>query len=167
MGAPEAMHHFHVGDRVRVKHANASGNPRTPAYVRGKRGIVTALHGSIDNPLDHRGVYPPLSCCSRFARCLAARAKTRSRWTCTRTGWHPPRPHAEAGTRAKCRGLEAQTRWLAQLEGPVTGASGVSFAKRDPARVWHLREVPAGRGLGNPQKGWLAEGLHLANIRAP
>jgi len=60
MGAPEAMHHFHVGDRVRVKHANPSGNPRTPAYVRGKRGIVTALHGSIDNPLDHRGVYPPL-----------------------------------------------------------------------------------------------------------
>jgi len=44
MGAPEAMHHFHVGDRVRVKHANPSGNPRTPAYVRGKRGIVTALH---------------------------------------------------------------------------------------------------------------------------
>ena len=60
MGAPEAMHHFHVGDRVRVKHANPSGNPRTPAYVRGKNGIVTALHGSIDNPLDHRGVYPPL-----------------------------------------------------------------------------------------------------------
>jgi hypothetical protein len=60
MSAPKAMHHFHVGDRVRVKHANPSGNPRTPAYVRGKRGIVTALHGSIDNPLDHRGVYPPL-----------------------------------------------------------------------------------------------------------
>src|SRR5262249_60818138 len=106
-------------------------------------------------------------CCPGFAGFWAARAKTRSRWTCTRTGWPPPRPHAEAGTRAKCRGLEAQTRWLAQLEGPVTGASGVSFAKRAPARVWHLREVPAGRGLGNPQKGWLAEGLHLANIRAP
>jgi hypothetical protein len=60
MGAPEAMHRFHVGDRVRVKHANPSGIPRTPAYVRGKSGIVTALHGSIDNPLDHRGVYPPL-----------------------------------------------------------------------------------------------------------
>jgi hypothetical protein len=28
--------------------------------VRGKRGIVTALHGSIINPLDHRGMYPPL-----------------------------------------------------------------------------------------------------------
>jgi len=60
MGTPEAMHRFHVGDRVRVKRANPAGNPRTPAYVRGKSGIVTALHGSIDNPLDHRGVYPPL-----------------------------------------------------------------------------------------------------------
>jgi len=60
MGTPAAMHRFHVGDRVRVKRANPSGNPRTPAYVRGKSGIVAALHGSIDNPLDHRGVYPPL-----------------------------------------------------------------------------------------------------------
>jgi nitrile hydratase subunit beta len=60
MGTPEAMHRFHVGDRVRVKGTNPAGNPRTPAYVRGKSGIVTALHGSIDNPLDHRSVYPPL-----------------------------------------------------------------------------------------------------------
>jgi Nitrile hydratase beta subunit len=37
-----------------------AGNPRTPAYVRGKGGTVTVLHGSIVNPLDHRGVYPPL-----------------------------------------------------------------------------------------------------------
>ena len=51
---------FHVRDRVRVKRANPEGNPRTPAYVRGKEGVVTALHGSIVNPLDHRGVYPPL-----------------------------------------------------------------------------------------------------------
>jgi hypothetical protein len=42
-----------------VKRANP-GNPRTPAYVRGKGGIVTALHGSSVNPLDHSGVYPPL-----------------------------------------------------------------------------------------------------------
>jgi nitrile hydratase len=56
----EAIHRFRVGDRVRVKQANPAGNPRTPAYVRGKSGIVTALHGSIANPLDHRDVYPPL-----------------------------------------------------------------------------------------------------------
>jgi hypothetical protein len=60
MPAREPTHRFHVGDRVRVKRENPAGNPRTPAYVRGKTGIVTALHGSIDNPLDHRGVYPPL-----------------------------------------------------------------------------------------------------------
>ena len=40
---------------------------RTPAELEdakarflGKSGIVTVLHGSIDNPLDHRGIYPPL-----------------------------------------------------------------------------------------------------------
>ena len=60
MGAAAATHRFHVGDRVQVKRGNPAGNPRTPAYVRGKSGIVTALHGSIDNPLDHRGLYPPL-----------------------------------------------------------------------------------------------------------
>jgi nitrile hydratase beta subunit-like protein len=60
MRTPEATHRFHVGDRVRVRCANPAGNPRTPVYVRGKGGIVTAVHGSIVNPLDHRGVYPPL-----------------------------------------------------------------------------------------------------------
>jgi hypothetical protein len=57
---PEAAHRFRVGDRVQVEPANPTGNPRTPAYIRGKRGVVTGLHGSIVNPLDHRGVYPPL-----------------------------------------------------------------------------------------------------------
>jgi hypothetical protein len=60
VSTPEATHRFRVRDRVRVKHANSAGNPRTPAYVRGKEGIVIALHGSIVNPLDHHGVYPPL-----------------------------------------------------------------------------------------------------------
>jgi Nitrile hydratase beta subunit len=60
MAASEPTHRFHVRDRVRVKRANPGGNPRTPAYIRGKEGVVTALHGRIVNPLDHRGVYPPL-----------------------------------------------------------------------------------------------------------
>jgi Nitrile hydratase beta subunit, C-terminal len=60
MHPAETTHRFQVGDRVRVKHANPDGNPRTPAYIRGKDGIVTALHGSIVNPLDHHDVYPPL-----------------------------------------------------------------------------------------------------------
>ena len=60
MPTPEPMHRFRVGDRVQVERANPAGNPRTPAYIRGKSGIVTGLHGSIANPLDHRDVYPPL-----------------------------------------------------------------------------------------------------------
>jgi hypothetical protein len=61
----EPIHRFCVGDRVQVKPSNPAGNPRTPHYVRGRCGTVTALHGSIVNPLDHRGVYPPL-CTVRF-----------------------------------------------------------------------------------------------------
>jgi nitrile hydratase len=51
---------FQVGDRVRVKSVEPAGNPRTPAYIRGKTGVVIGLHGRIDNPVDHRGIYPPL-----------------------------------------------------------------------------------------------------------
>ena len=57
---PETDPRFRVGDRVRVQLTNPVGNPRTPVYVRGKSGVVTALHGCIVNPLDHHGVYPPL-----------------------------------------------------------------------------------------------------------
>lgn len=57
---PETTHRFRVGDRVQVEPANPAGNPRTPSYIRGKSGVVTELHGSIVNPLDHYGVYPPL-----------------------------------------------------------------------------------------------------------
>ena len=53
-------HRFNVGDRVRVKSENPVGNPRTPAYVKGKAGVIAALHGVINNPLDHRDLYPPL-----------------------------------------------------------------------------------------------------------
>lgn len=60
MDTREADNRFQVGDRVRVKQENPAGNPRTPTYVRGKKGVVTVLHGSMVNPLDHRGVYPPL-----------------------------------------------------------------------------------------------------------
>ena len=51
---------FKVGDRVLVKREAPGGNPRTPGYVRGKQGRVTEIHGVMDNPLDHRGRYPPL-----------------------------------------------------------------------------------------------------------
>jgi hypothetical protein len=51
---------FRPGDRVRVKAEAPGGNPRTPRYVRGRRGVVSVVHGSMANPLDHRAVYPPL-----------------------------------------------------------------------------------------------------------
>jgi len=57
---PGPKHRFQVGDRVQVKQMSAAGNPRTPTYVKGKNGVVAALHGTMVNPLDHRGVYPPL-----------------------------------------------------------------------------------------------------------
>jgi nitrile hydratase len=60
MPTPQAAHRFQIGDRVQVAGANPNGNPRTPAYIRGKSGVVSMLHGCIVNPIDHHGVYPPL-----------------------------------------------------------------------------------------------------------
>lgn len=60
MSASEIAPRFRIGDRVRVERANPAGNPRTPTYIRGKSGVVTALHGRIVNPIDHHAVYPPL-----------------------------------------------------------------------------------------------------------
>ena len=51
---------FDVGQHVRVLDANPAGNPRTPQYIRGKTGVVAEVQGVIDNPIDHRGHYPPL-----------------------------------------------------------------------------------------------------------
>jgi hypothetical protein len=51
---------FGVGDRVRVLEDVPGGNPRTPRYLRGRTGTVVRAHGVVENPLDHRDVYPPL-----------------------------------------------------------------------------------------------------------
>ena len=51
---------FAVGDRIEVKQDEPHGNPRTPKYVRGKSGVIAAVHGVIKNPKDHRDIYPPL-----------------------------------------------------------------------------------------------------------
>ena len=60
MASEQTTHRFRIGDHVEVGRANAAGNPRTPRYIRGKRGVVAVLHGRILNPIDHHGVYPPL-----------------------------------------------------------------------------------------------------------
>jgi hypothetical protein len=51
---------FKVGDPVLIAPENPAGNPRTPKYIRGKRGIIGAAHGVLENPTDHRGLYQPL-----------------------------------------------------------------------------------------------------------
>jgi hypothetical protein len=51
---------FKVGDAVMVASENPGGNPRTPTYIRGKRGIIGLVHGILENVRDHRGIHPPL-----------------------------------------------------------------------------------------------------------
>ncbi len=51
---------FKIGDAVVVAHENPAGNPRTPRYIRGRRGVVGAMHGRLENPTDHRGIYQPI-----------------------------------------------------------------------------------------------------------
>lgn len=51
---------FKPGDAVTVAGENLHGNPRTPGYVRGKRGVIVDVHGVLENPKDHRGLYSPL-----------------------------------------------------------------------------------------------------------
>jgi nitrile hydratase len=51
---------FAVGEGVRVRTEVPNGNPRTPEYVRGKRGVIDVVHGTMANPIDHRGVHPTL-----------------------------------------------------------------------------------------------------------
>lgn len=51
---------FKVGDAVVVASENPRGNPRTPKYIRGKRGVIGLVHGVLENVRDHRGIHPPL-----------------------------------------------------------------------------------------------------------
>lgn len=53
---------FGVGDRVLVRTSPRfpTSNPRTPAYAKGKPARIVAVHGRVDNPLDHHAAYEPL-----------------------------------------------------------------------------------------------------------
>jgi nitrile hydratase beta subunit-like protein len=51
---------FKIGDAVMVALENPTGNPRTPKYIRGKRGVVGSVHGILENIRDHRGIHKPL-----------------------------------------------------------------------------------------------------------
>ena len=41
---------YRVGDRVRVAARAHEGHHRTPAYVKGRTGIVERVHGAFANP---------------------------------------------------------------------------------------------------------------------
>ena len=41
---------FEVGSRVEVRIATPPGHVRTPAYIRGKRGVIERVCGSFPNP---------------------------------------------------------------------------------------------------------------------
>jgi Nitrile hydratase beta subunit, C-terminal len=51
---------YKIGDAVLVAAENPTGNPRTPRYIRGKRGIIGLVHGVLENVGDHRGIHNPL-----------------------------------------------------------------------------------------------------------
>jgi hypothetical protein len=48
---------FKIGDPVIVAAENPTGNPRTPKYIRGKRGVIGLVHGVLENIRDHRGIH--------------------------------------------------------------------------------------------------------------
>jgi hypothetical protein len=45
---------------VTVVKQNPAGNPRTPHHVRGRTGVVIAVHGVVSSPTDHADLYPPM-----------------------------------------------------------------------------------------------------------
>ncbi|HEY7716760.1 MAG TPA: SH3-like domain-containing protein [Candidatus Binatia bacterium] len=51
---------YKIGDPVMVALENPTGNPRTPQYVRGRRGVIGSVHGILENVRDHRGIHKPL-----------------------------------------------------------------------------------------------------------
>jgi Nitrile hydratase beta subunit len=51
---------FKIGDAVVVAFEKPNGNPRTPKYIRGKRGVIGLVHGVLENVGDHRGIHAPL-----------------------------------------------------------------------------------------------------------
>lgn len=49
-------------------------NPRTPRYAVGSAGTVVAIHGAVENPLDHHLAYLPMYSVRFAARDLFGRS---------------------------------------------------------------------------------------------
>jgi nitrile hydratase len=47
---PAPQRRFNVGDRVLVKRSFPPGHRRTPAYIRGKHGVIERICGVFPNP---------------------------------------------------------------------------------------------------------------------
>ena len=47
---PAPQRRFNPGERVRVKQCHPPGHRRTPAYIRGKCGVVERVCGCFPNP---------------------------------------------------------------------------------------------------------------------
>jgi nitrile hydratase subunit beta len=82
-----AQHQFGLNERVRVKVDNPAGNPRTPRYARGQVGTIVAQHGTMDNPLDHRDVYPPLCTVVLDVRDVSGAASRDQLWVDIHEDW--------------------------------------------------------------------------------
>jgi hypothetical protein len=47
---PAPDNRFRIGDQVEIHHSVSPGHRRTPAYIRGKRGVIERICGSFCNP---------------------------------------------------------------------------------------------------------------------
>ena len=60
-GVPEPpARPYAVGDHITVLRDNPAGNPRTPHHARGRMGVVIAVHGMVDSPLDDAELSLPM-----------------------------------------------------------------------------------------------------------
>ena len=86
MGASDCK--FKIGDLVvvatKMAHRN---NPRTPKYIRGKRGVIGLVHGVLENPKDHRGLYDPLYTVRFDLSALSSCADQDSIWVDVHEEW--------------------------------------------------------------------------------
>jgi hypothetical protein len=81
---------FKVGDPVIVAAENSAGNPRTPKYIRGKRGAIGLVHGVLENVRDHRGIHRPLYTVRFDLRELSTCADQDSIWVDVHEEWLSP-----------------------------------------------------------------------------
>jgi len=78
---------YKIGDAVIVASANPAGNPRTPRYIRGKRGVIGLVHGILENVRDHRGIHKPLYTVKFDLRQLSPCQDTDTIWVDVHEEW--------------------------------------------------------------------------------